>query len=353
MVKVFFSRWVVLEINDIVRYREKKYLSRYDLYVDLFKQFGLKVTDLVPLRNVYLLFTDKGQKILKKVEYSKENLQFIYEAVEYIRRSFDRVISFNKTLSGEIYAIFNGELYCVMDVAQGREAEFSNPIDVSIAVKSIAEMHKASEGYRCNYTEKCIAGRAIDNFKRRLEELSFFKKLALLHEYKSSFDEVFLTYVDSYIKEIEENIKFISSTPYLKLCSEEDKKVICHHDLANHNILILDDKAFFIDFDFAMVDLRVHDLCNFINKAVKNFAFDLDKANSIVEQYSAINPLDKRELEVLKAFLSFPEDFYNISKDYYARRKEWEEETFLDRLLRKLEYKEDREEFLSKFFIQW
>jgi len=349
MAKVFFSRRVVSEINDIVKYREKKYLSRYDLYVDLFKKFGLKVTDLVPLRNVYLLFTDKGKKILKKVEYSKENLQFIYEAVEYIRRSFNRVISFTKTSEGEIYAIWNGELYCVMDVAEGREAQFSNPIDVSIAVKSIAEMHKASEGYRCNYPEKCMLGRAIDNFNRRLEELRFFKELALLHEYKSGFDEVFLSHVDSYIKEVEESIKFLSSTPYLKLCSEEDKKVICHHDLADHNILINEDKAFFIDFDFAIIDLRVHDLCNFINKAVKNFVFDLEKANSIVEEYSAINHLDKRELDVLKAFLSFPEDFYNISKDYYARRKEWEEETFLDRLMRKLEYKEYRDEFLSKF----
>jgi CotS family spore coat protein len=340
---------VVSEINDIARYREKKYLSRYDLYVDLFNKFGLKVTDLVPLRNVYLLFTDKGRKILKKVEYSKENLQFIYEAVEYIRRSFDRIISFTKTLEGEIYAICNGELYCVIDVAQGREAEFSNPIDVTIAVKGMAEMHKASEGYRCNYQEKYMAGRAIENFKRRLEELKFFKELALLHEYKSGFDQVFLTHVDSYIKEIEESIKFLTSTSYLKICSEEDKKVICHHDLADHNILINEDKAFFIDFDFAIIDLRVHDLCNFINKAVKNFAFDLDKAKGIVEDYSTINPLDRRELEVLKAFLSFPEDFYSISKDYYARRKEWEEETFLYRLMRKLEYKEDRDEFLAKF----
>lgn len=349
MAKVFFSRRVVFEINDFVRDREKKYLSRYNLYVDLFKKFDLKVTDLIPLRNVYLLVTDKGNKILKKVEYSKENLQFIYEAVEYIRRSFDRVISFTKTLDGEIYAIWDGELYSVMDVAEGREAEFSNPLDVSIAVKSIAEMHKASEGYRCSYPQKCRLGKAIGNFKRRLEEVKFFKKLALLHEYKSSFDEVFLTHVDSYVKEIEESIKQLTETPYLKLCSEEDKKVICHHDLANHNILINEDKAFFIDFDYAIIDLKVHDLCNFINKAVKNFAFDLDRAQKIVEDYRAINPLDRRELEVLKAFLSFPEDFYSISKDYYARRKEWEEETFFDRLLRKLEYKEDRDEFLDKF----
>ena len=79
-------------------------------------------------------------------------------------------------------------------------------------------------------------------------------------------------------------------------------------------------------------------------KAVKNFAFDLDKAKGIVEDYSTINPLIEENWRS-KSLLSFPEDFYSISKDYYARRKEWEEETFLYRLMRKLEYKEDRDEF--------
>jgi CotS family spore coat protein len=136
---------------------------------------------------------------------------------------------------------------------------------------------------------------------------------------------------------------------YYKLCSEEDKIVVCHHDLAYHNILINGEMAYFIDFDYAVIDLKVHDLCNFINKVVKNFAFDIDKATSIVENYCNKNTLSKRELEVLNGMLAFPEDFYGISRDYYTKRKDWDEEVFLDRLKRKAGYKEDREEFLVKF----
>jgi len=47
--------------------------------------------------------------------------------------------------------------------------------------------------------------------------------------------------------------------------------------------------------------------------------------------------------------LSFPNDFYTIARDYYSKRKEWEEEVFLDRLKRKTRYKEDRKEFLQEF----
>ncbi|MDP4087886.1 MAG: CotS family spore coat protein [Bacillota bacterium] len=337
------------KITDNIRYREKKFLSRYDLYVELFERFGLKVTDVVPLRNVYLLFTDNGKKILKKVEYSKTGLEFIYDAVEYIRRSLDRIISFNRTIEGEIFTIWNGELYCILDVVEGRECEFSNPLDVSIAAKGIAELHKASEGYRCKMPERYLAGRTIESFRRRGNELRFFKKLASLHEYKNEFDEIFLSNVDYYLKEVEKSIDLLKVSPYLKISGEEDKIVICHHDLAHHNILINNDKAYFVDFDYAVVDLKIHDICNFINKAVKNFAFDLERGKGIIEDYCTVNTLDRREIEVLKALITFPEDFYNISKDYYGRRKEWDEETFLDRLMRKVEYKEDREEFLEGF----
>ncbi len=340
---------MVSKITDNVRFREKKFLSRYDLYVELFERFNLKVTDVVPLRNVYLLITDKGKKILKKVEYSKESLEFIYDAVEYIRTGFNRIISFNRTETGELYTIWNGELYCILDVVEGRECEFSNPLDVSIAARGIAELHKASEGYKCKFQERYLVGRTVENFKRRCIELKFFKNLASLHEYKNDFDKVFLDNVDYHIAESEKSINLLSTSPYFKISGEEDKIAICHHDLAHHNILVNEDKAYFVDFDYAVVDLKVHDICNFINKAVKNFAFDLDRAKDIIGTYCTANTLDKREMEVLEALMIFPEDFYSISKDYYGRRKEWDEETFLDRLIRKVEYKEDREEFIEGF----
>jgi len=47
--------------------------------------------------------------------------------------------------------------------------------------------------------------------------------------------------------------------------------------------------------------------------------------------------------------LYFPEDFYSVSKNYYKRKKIWTEEVFLFKLKRKLEYQEERKEFLEQF----
>jgi CotS family spore coat protein len=109
------------------------------------------------------------------------------------------------------------------------------------------------------------------------------------------------------------------------------------------------DQVYFLDFDYAVVDLKVHDICNFINKAIKNFAYDIEKCNTIINEYTQINQLDHRELKVLYGMLSFPEDFYGVARDYYTRKKQWSEEVFLSRLKNKVEYREDREAFLEAF----
>lgn len=328
---------------------DKKYLAKYDLSTRLFERFDLDVTDVVPLRNIYVLITDKGDKILKKIDYGEEELKFIYEATEYIKRRFPRVMNFVKTKDNAIYTIWNNDIYCMMDVVKGRESDFSNPIHISIISEGLGELHKASEGFKTKLCKKYTCGKLIDNFKRRKEEMEFFKNIADMHECKSEFDGIFLDNADYYTDNIDSSIGVLEKSSYYKVCGEDDKVVLCHHDLAHHNILIDDEKAYFIDFDYAVIDLKVHDLCNFISKVIKNFAFDIQKAEVIINCYCKTNSLSYREIEILYGMLTFPEDFYNISKDYYTRRKDWDEQTFLDKIIKKTSYREDREEFLEAF----
>lgn len=333
----------------IEKYSEKRYLARYDLCVDLFNEFNLAVYDVVPLRSVYMVSTDKGQKILKRVEYTEEELKFIYNLSQYIKNKFSRVMDFVKNKNGEIYTIWNGNMYCIMDMVAGTECDFSSPVDLNIAAQGLGELHLASEGFKTNLSNRYNTGKLIDRFKRRIQEMNFFNNIASAHENKSEFDEIFVENVEYYINEIEKSVNMLEKSYYYKLCGEEDKIVVCHHDLAHHNILINDANAYFIDFDYAIIDLKVHDLCNFINKVIKNFAFDIEKAGEVIKNYRMKNVLNNREMEVLNAMLTFPDDFYNISKAYYTKCKDWDESTFLERLKKKNGYKEDRQEFLNEF----
>ncbi|ERI94796.1 spore coat protein, CotS family [Clostridiales bacterium oral taxon 876 str. F0540] len=331
------------------RYRDRKYLSKYDLSIELFDRFDLKVSDVIPIRNVFILATDKGDKVLKRIDYSIEDLEFINTAIKYIGCNFNRVLQLIETKDKKAYAEWKNDIYCVMDLVPGRECDFNNPIDLCIASKGLSQLHKASQGFRAGNPKKYTAGRSVESFSRRIKEMGIFRSIANMHEFKSEFDKIFLDNIDIHLEDMKRSVRILEESKISELCSENDKVVICHNDLAYHNILISNEEAYFIDFDYAVVDLKVHDLCNFINKAVKNTAFDIDKARAILSDYCKNNSLDERELKVLYGMLTFPEDFYNISRDYYTRRKDWEEEVFLDRLVKKVSYKEDREEFLQSF----
>lgn len=328
---------------------DKYFLAQYDLDIDLFHKFNLEPYDIYSLRSIFVVNTDKGNKILKKIKYSKEELLFIYEGIKYIGNKFNRVMNFVSTSDENIYTIWNNDIYCMIDLVDGRESDYDNPIDLSIAARGLAELHSAAEGFRGNLCSRCNSGKLINSFRRRLNEMEVFKTVANINEHKGDFDNIFLDKVDYYAEEIKKSIKLLENSAYYKLCGEDDKRVLCHHDLAHHNIIIKNEEAYFIDFDYAIVDLRVHDLCNFIIKGIKNYAFDIEKAKNILKEYEEINPLDKREIAVLYGMLTFPQDFYNIAKDYYTRRKDWSEDTFIDRIRKKTEMEEFRIDFLKEF----
>lgn len=342
-----------------VGYKDREYLSKYDLDVELFSQFDLLVSDVIPVRKVFILNTDKGDKILKKVSYDTFQLELIQYAIEYIKKNnFTRLIEFEKTNKQRIYLQWKDDVYCIMNLVEGRECEYSNPVDMMLTARTLAKFHRASEGliYDEGFKKLLVkdlqrdgVGKLIEGFNKKLKELMFFKSIATLRENKSEFDITFLEHEKYYEENIMESINILEKSQYYDLCNEKEKIVFCHHDLAHHNILINKEEVHFLDFDYGVIDLRVHDICNFINKAIKNFTYDIEKCHSILNEYTSINPLDQSELQVLYGMLSFPEDFYNISKDYYTRKKQWSEEIFLSRLKRKVEYREDREEFLKGF----
>ncbi|MCR1974220.1 CotS family spore coat protein [Clostridium sporogenes] len=327
----------------------KSYLKKYNLSLDLFDQYDFIVKDIYPIRNVYIINTNKGKKILKKVDYTLEELKFIEEIIDYIKIEFGRIMEFEKNIQGDIYTIYKGEMYCLMDLIDGRECQFSNPLDLKISSAALAKMHKASKGFTTNFNKRVLNGKSIERFKIQKEEMNFFKKIANIHKNKNEFDNLFLSEIDYYIDEISKSINILENSHYYDICKENDKISICHHDLAYHNILIKEDEAYFIDFDYAILDLKVNDLCNFITKVIKNFGFDISKANIILNSYSDVYSITDKELEVLYGLLSFPYDFYNISKNYYTKRKDWDDEVFLNRLIKKCNYKEDRKEFLKDF----
>lgn len=334
------------------RYRDKAYLSNYSLDTRLFDCFGFLVEDAAPIRSVYILNTNMGMKILKKVDYSMEELDFLYNSLNIIREKYPYVINFRESLEGKPYVKYQDGIYVVLDIIDGRDCIFENPLDLKKASMSLAKLHTAGENVKLQNVFRNNIGRLMDKYGERLEAMEKYKEIANMHVNKSECDKLYLKYADYYISCIKNAYSHIEGSKYSELCST--KHTLCHHDLAHHNVLIgKDNNVYFIDFDYSIIDLPYHDISNIITKAIKHSEWDVDIANIIMEGYMENKEMSRDEIEVLYGYLLFPQDFYDITSSYYMKNRGWEEDEFRDKLKRKAEYRDDREKFLEKFKQRW
>ncbi|MPQ43004.1 CotS family spore coat protein [Clostridium tarantellae] len=329
------------------KYSDEKYLCKYDLTLEFFDNLGVEVIDLWPVRNIYLLNTKQGKKILKIIDYDEERLNFICKSLSYISKNYKNILHINILPNKLNYIDWKGNKYILLDLIDGLEFNIANPIDLKIAVEGIAKMHKASMGILSVLNEKekdsnCNLFNLKEEFQKNIDCLNKFKLQVKEYVYKNEFDKLFLKRVDNIIDEIKDCIKLLEDSEYFSLCKNKQYIVICHNDLAYHNILINDEQANFIDFDYCKVDLRVKDLANFIIKCIKKFGFSLDIYNNIIDIYGDVFSISKEELEILYILIKFPKDFCCICKEYYQKEKNWSYESFLSKFQNKLFKEEER-----------
>ena len=84
------------------RYIDREILCQYDLNEEFFKELSLEIEDIIPLRKVFVLLTNEGKKILKLTDSSEERIRFISEALNYISKEYNSVLSYYEGKNGEI-----------------------------------------------------------------------------------------------------------------------------------------------------------------------------------------------------------------------------------------------------------
>ncbi|MGL5067414.1 MAG: CotS family spore coat protein [Sarcina sp.] len=338
-----------------IKYRDAKYLCKYDLDVEFFSELSLNINDLWPTRNIFILDCEEGKKILKIINYDEEKLEFIVDILEYLKKGYDGVLSINQFADGRYKVERKGNTYILLDLIEGVECNLNNPMDLEAAAKAIASLHLAGSGILNSLKESQVKKISLGNLKERFEEgianLEKCKELADVKTYKNEFDEIFLENVDYNLEQMKQAIERLGKSNYTKLCTDEKYISVCHNDLAYHNMIVNEGKVNFIDFDYANIDLRILDVYNFAFKTLKKHAFDIEVYNKIIADYNSVSELSKDELEILHTLLLYPSDFNSISRNYYFALKDWRYESYLNKLENKVLHRKEKELLLKEISI--
>jgi CotS family spore coat protein len=336
------------------RQLEREFLGEYNLDVNIFEAMGLKVKQIIPVRSVYRIVTDKGFFCLKKLRFPIEDMDFIFKAVEHLRgKGFENTFKIVKQQNGDSFISFKGEKYFLTEWIDGRECDFLNPIDLDAAIEVLVSLHNSAEGYAPEACPqgRCYYGKWPENFGKRIDEMKNIKAKVSSKQEKSNIDKTYLDYVDMCINDGEDALLMLNETGYKGLSEAAAKKgSFIHHDFAHHNILhTFDGRTYVVDFDYCIMDIRIHDVGSLVLRNLKKSNWDIDKALEILESYDHRNPISGVELKVLAPFFLFPQDFWMISRQYYIEKKDWEEEDYVDKMNTKSEYTLMRRKFIEEY----
>lgn len=339
-----------------IKYVDKDILCQYSLSEEFFNSLGLEIEDIIPLRKVFVLFTNEGKKILKITDSEEERIIFINEALKYIKEDYPKVLSYFHCKNGKVINEYKNKKYVILDMIEGRESTFTNPVEIELCAKALANMHKASKGIFNKFDVDLIRGSLgeylPEYLNEALEDIKSIKNYVGRLRNPCEFDNIFLGNVDKYLDQIKKAEELLAMTEYNKILEDYNKRVLCHNDLAHHNFIVDGEDIKIIDFDYCKIDTRAIDIANYSLKAIKNSNYDILKFKSIIEGYNNVEKLEKEDIKLIYILFSFPRDFVTISRDYYFKQKKWEYEVFLNRLKDKISTEYYRQDFLNSYIFE-
>lgn len=328
---------------------------QHDIEPRIIEPYDLEVQEIIPVRKVWRLVTNRGNKCLKRFYTSADSLNFSWSAINHlIKRGFTQVAPFLLTRRGKPYVDRHDQLYVMTDWLEGRESDYANRGDLEIAARTLASLHAAAQGFvppACQ-EHRVRWGAWPEIFQIRRNELSFFADQVKDKLAPTRFDLVLLNNLAYYLTQIDDCLTQLAASPYAELSARESKSGgFCHHDYAHHNVMITSQATgYVLDFDYAICDLRIHDVGSLILRALKAADWDFQQVEIVLAAYQEISPLRPEEIAVLPPFFLFPQDFWRLVIDnYYGLKTHWSLAKFQRKIERVLENEPRRQVFLNKF----
>lgn len=324
---------------------KKHVLPEYNLENADIHQIKFKDTD--KQRAVYKVEYRQSTYCLKKMYFSKANLLFVYSAIEWLFLNNINVPEILSTKTNGRFVVYEDMLFILTPWVEGEKCNYDNIEHILSSTENLAKMHNVTVGF------EPIAGSELrrncsnleTSINKHFEHMLLCSNMA--YKYGDKFSSLFLNH-------FEEN--FMLAKISLELCCglDNDKlsEALCHLDYVNKNIIFDDfQKIWVIDFDKCSMDYCVHDISYFLRRMLKrdNTMWDFEIAVNCLNSYEKIRDLNLEEYRYILSYLSFPQKFWKISRDYYNNIKKCNHNSFYTILQSAVERDKEQMDFVLRF----
>lgn len=315
-------------------------LSYYNLQNASITSIKFKDTD--KQRAVYRIDSASKSYCLKKVYYDEANLLYVYSAMEWCHRNGINVPKLLPTNNGNRYVKYNDMLFILTPWLDGEKCDFDNLNHVLLSSKTLGKLHIASKNF-----SSIVGSNQREGFENYNETISkHFNQLLIninnAHKYNDRFSKIFL-------ENLSENLELakISFEVSSSIIPEELSRSLCHGDYVNKNILINNDTIALIDFDKCKMDYCSRDISYFLRRLLKreNTNWQINLTLDVLDRYMEENTLTQSDFKYILAYISFPQKFWKLSRDYYKNIKRCNKNSFILLLNKGLDRAENQLQF--------
>lgn len=331
-----------------------------DKFNEIFSQYELNINNCYRLRGTLILETDDGIKMLRPAEGSENRLSFensvkLHAAVQ----GFELVDTYVRNKEGNILSADSYEdLYYIKNWFIGDECDSHSPSSCCVAVKCLAELHKALCGFTHERAHLFIQPDIGTTIDKRIRECKRVK--AYIHEKKqrNEFEQFFMKYYDEFLADAFKAKELLMSVPYEDFYKDSIASgSVCHGSFTYHSTIFCVDpdntqQIAVTGFQKCCIGLQFTDLYQFLRKAMEKNNWDTAFGKSIIDAYSSVKPLSELELRLLYVLILFPEKFWKITNFYYNNRKSWISQKNLQKLKDIYEQQELKHIFLNQVLPQ-
>ncbi len=296
--------------------------------------YGLKAP-VKQYGRVYLVFTPKGPKILKPLRYGSLN-SFYTGKLLTLGEELPFLPRLHHSLVGSYYAYHKGTRYLLTDFVAGREADYYNQSDWQTAIGTMKEYHHFfQQEIKSNGPKwQPLHFNGSRAWQERLTEMVRCREIASQRP-------------DHFSRQYQKEWRYFTAQGDRALTIFEKAtdllpQTICYHDWACHNLIVNQERASLIDFDYLIVDYTVHDKANLIGKYLKINGYQVKALLKALWDFDRIYPWQKGEIKLLLAYLTFPYDYWMWGRQYFLEKQPWGPKYFAKQWQRKIAGEKER-----------
>ncbi|KOA21225.1 spore coat protein I [Clostridium homopropionicum DSM 5847] len=311
------------------------------------KVTAIKFKDTDKQRAVYKITSSNGDFCLKKVYFDKDELLFVYSAIEWLYRNNIYVPRILPNKDKGRFVEYEDMLFILTPWIDGPKCNYSSKNQTLYSYKNLANMHFLSKGFfpvsGSTYRKGC--NNLFLSINKHFENLLINSNLAFKE--KDMFSKIYLNYFEKALYLANASLASLNLTDFDKLSIS-----LCHMDYVSKNLIYdKNDNLWTIDFDKCRIDYCIYDLSYSLRRVLRRerSSWNIDILLECLKAYEEIKPLNVNEYSYLLGYLAFPQKYWKISRDYYKNINKCNKKSFINILSKSLRDIDDQIKFVDSF----